>query len=336
MHHPLPEHLKQLIDRWLDDDLSEDEARGLYGLLAETPGAIEWMADRALLHQWLGKTITDLHSTKSLTAQIDPAKRWHVRSLLAAAIVTAFCLAALTIAMPRSASASANSRVQKALETCQPLADRHYRVHIDSRNGSRLQILRSRNDRNSSNLWVRGNQFVQQFEHSEERLAWGRDASGAVWFTIDGESAAVFKSREVPESLEELCDLRTLDLPTLLQTLLRDYDLTYRKQDRKVEMIDATVRPETQRPKYGRIEIEIDRESSMVRSVSMERIRDGRVVAIVHFDWIETKLAANNLYDLQSYLRSDAPIIDHRSPRGDRADLLREFLGKLRGSQWPR
>ncbi|MFM8172391.1 MAG: hypothetical protein ACKN81_02505 [Pirellulaceae bacterium] len=336
MQQPLSEHLRQLIDRWLDEDLPEDESETLHGLLAETSGAIEWMADRALLHQWLGKTITDLRSTESQTAKIDPSRRWHMRSLLAAAAVTAVSLAILIIAWPRSASASANFLVQKALATCQPIADRHYRVHVESRNALRLQMLRSRNDRNSSNLWVRGNQFVQRFEHSEERLAWGRDASGDVWFTVDGASAAVFRSREIPESLEEVCDLRTLDLPTLLQTLLRDYDLTYRRQDVEVETIQATVRPAIKRSKYGRIEIEIERESSMVRRVSMERVRDGRVVAIVHFDWIETKLAANTLYDIPSYLQPDAPILDHRSPRGDRADLLREFLGRLRVSQWPR
>ncbi len=334
--HPLPEHLKKLIDRWLDEDLPEDEAKELYSGLAETSGAIGWMADRALLHQWLGKTTTDLHFTKPPIARIDESGRWPVRSLLAAAIATAVGLALLTIAWPRSASASANFRVQQALEHCQPIADRHYQVYVENRNATRRQLLRSRNDRNSSTLWVRGNQFVQQFQHSGERLAWGRDAFGAVWFTVDGATAAVFQPNEIPDSLEEVCDLRSLDLATLLETLLRDYKLTFRGKAHEVETIEATVRPEIKRSKYGKIEIEIDRDSSMVRRVSMERIQNGRIAATVHFDWIETKIAPNSLYELSSYLRPEAPIVDHRSPRGERAELLKRFLGRLRVNQWSR
>ena len=52
----IPDTLRQQIDQWLDGDLPEGERTRLKESLEQTPEALEFLSDRALLHTMLAKS----------------------------------------------------------------------------------------------------------------------------------------------------------------------------------------------------------------------------------------------------------------------------------------
>jgi hypothetical protein len=133
--------------------------------------------------------------------------------------------------------------------------------------------------------------------------------------------------------LSDACDLRTLQLPTLLETLLSDYELEYSSRQPETSRILARSRSVTMSSKCGDIEIDIDPQSLLVRRVALERLRDQRVVAVVSFSLVEVRSREESLYELTAHLEPAARVLDHSGTVGGRSELLREFLQKLRAAQ---
>lgn len=82
--------------------------------------------------------------------------------------------------------------------------------------------------------------------------------------------------------------------------------------------------------KYGAAEIRIDTATRLVRQVSLERIEDGRVVALMTFTLRELRQQPNGMYRLKTHLQSDSGVLERGGRVGARAELLREFLQQLR------
>jgi hypothetical protein len=53
----LSEQQKQLLDRLLDNDLNEQEHVKAMEILESDPAAVEWLADRALMHAQLRRSM---------------------------------------------------------------------------------------------------------------------------------------------------------------------------------------------------------------------------------------------------------------------------------------
>jgi hypothetical protein len=232
--------------------------------------------------------------------------------------------------------ASAAELVRRALAEYQSTTDRRYTVQVETDAPLRRNTFRRRAIPAASTLWVRENMFVQLYDSQEEKLAWGRDAQGSVWFAIAGRSAAVFQAGEIPEPLQEVCDLRSLQLPTLLESLLKDFELEFSNQADGIATIVARPHSKISNSKYGVIEIEMDRNALLVRHVTMERLNDKRPVAMVRFSLEEIEPQEESLYELASHLQPGAEVFDRGTRRGKRSELLREFFQKLRTAPAPK
>lgn len=336
----IPDSLQQQIDQWLDDDLNEEDQVRLQRVLESTPEVLDFLCDRALLHQMLLKSADcesiafvaiDKPDTPASYASlpIHPASRLKLPWVWAssAAIV---CLLLITLFLLPDAIASPAVIVKKTLNAFRTEIDRCYTVKVDAEVPLRRNRLLRRAIPSDSKLWVRGSQFVQTYEDIDEPIAWGRNERGEVWFTVSGEALAVFEANEIPEVLQELCELRCLQLPNLLESLLRDYDLEYASSDQDSQVILAKPRAKSPKLKYGEVEVEVELNSLLVRRVTLERTKDSRPVAVISFLFEKTEQQPDAFYDPQTHSKIDSQVWDSGSRPGKRAELLREFLQKLR------
>ena len=313
------------VDRWLDDDLSVADEATLQQALEGEPGTLAHLADRALLHGLLRES-GDRAAVVAVSMQ--PRRRFDRRVACGVAAVLA-CIIVGGIVSLRPATASPTAVVRKALEACGTLVDRRYAVRIEpTGTGRRGFTVRPQSPRDST-LWVRGTRFVQMAEVPGRTLVWGRDARGAVWFAVSRRSVAVFEADEIPESLRDLCDLRTLDLETLLTSLLKDFECERIGSTSGVDTILARPRAGTA-SRVGPVEIEIDEDSLLVTNVVLERRHHDWAVGRVRFELEETSIGQESLYEWPDHVDSDADVRDRGAVPGARRELLGEFLRLLR------
>jgi hypothetical protein len=324
--------LKQRLDLWLDGELPAEEVALLQSELENSPDAVAVLADRAILSELLIRAAT----TEPIAGEsrVQPAlrsRRWFLRrSTWAAATAAVATLFLVSLAMIPKAVASPMALVQQALAACQALLDRRYTVEIEPNTVLRRGAFRQRAATPASTLWVRGPQFVQIFDSPVGKLVWGRDAEGTVWFTLAERVGAIFKAGEVPEQLEEICELRTLDLQNLLENLLSDFELEQSEQEGDNYRIEARPKPGRKSSKFGPVELEIERGTSLVRRATLERLNEGRTVAVVSFSLEEVAAQNDSLYEMNTYLQPNAEVFDRSSRRGRRSELLREFMQQIR------
>ena len=312
------------IDRWLDGDLPDEDEASLQRALEDDPESLAHFADRALL-QGLLREAAD--RAVMVGGRAEPRRRWPV-TWIAATVVACGVLAG-AVPIPQ-ATASPVAVVTKALEACRTVLDRRYVVRLEptqaALQGSRGHSLQPR----ESTLWARDARFVQTLEVADKRLVWGRDARGAVWFAGSRQAVAVFEADEIPDTLRELCDLRTLDIETLLGSLLADFDLERTGRTTSTDTILARPKAGAAPARFGPVQLEIDRQSMLVRSVVLERRHRDRAVAITRFTLAETASGREGQYEWRSHVDPDIEVRDRGSARGARRELLTEFLKILR------
>lgn len=322
----ISDDIRLKIDRWLEGDLPEADEAALRQALENDPASVAHLADRAVLHGLLRETggravVVKGHAGSRRTFGLPVAG-------IAAAVVACVVLAGLTSL--RQAAAGPVAVVQKALEACRTLPDRRYSVRIEPARpplrGSAGRPLSSR----ESMLWTRDARFVQSIEVSGRNLVWGRDVRGAVWFAVSRRVVAVFESDEVPESLRDACDLRTLDLQALLASLLAEFDLERTRRTASTETIVARPRRGADKPTHGAVEIEVERDSLLVKSIVLERLHREELVATVRLTLEEIGRRPDSLYLWQDHVDPDAEVHARSSRPGARRKLLAEFLGLMR------
>jgi hypothetical protein len=290
----IPDMLRQQIDQWLDGELPEGEQSRLKEAIEQTPEALEFLSDRALLHTMLAKSAAfdslTLHAALN-TSEVDHSSnkpllqpyRLLSQPWIWASSATVACLLLISMLLLPNVVASPAELVQKTLAEYRMAIDRCYAVKVETDGRPLRKRSPGRAIPADSTLWVRGNSFVQFFDSSGDPLVFGRDAEGKVWFTLSGKSAAIFEANEIPDVLQDVCDLRTLDVTTLLESLLQDYELKFTGREDSNHTILASPRSEVSNSKYGTVEIEIDSRSGLIRRVSLERLRAKRVLAVISF-----------------------------------------------------
>jgi hypothetical protein len=319
----IPHELTVQIDRWLDDDLSQQDSLELIESLKRTENAPEYLADRALLHTLLSQSIWS--SPPEISKPL-ARRRFRVAKpilLVACALLVILGILSPWVSMP-TVQASAQRVLKRTLVANRPTSDRRYSVRVE------FERQRSK----PSMLSVRNGQFVQSFETAGRKLVWGKSSSGDIWFTIDGHSVAVFQEYEIPSALEEVCDLRTLDLRILIESLLKDYDFQRFEHSANRDTITAVPKPQAIHPRFNKVQMEIDPVSLLVHKVELDRAFQGRTLAKVSFELEEITTHDGDFYHWKSHVRSDAEVLELGARRGQRAELLRDFLQLIRSPNY--
>jgi hypothetical protein len=319
----IPDELAQQIDRWLDGDLNQQDSLQLVESIHRIENASDYLADRALLHALLSKTICSMPPEISKTTEIYRFRVAKPIWLVACAILLMLGIMVPWVSMP-TVQASAERVLKRTLVANRPTSDRRYSVRVE------FERQRSK----PSMLSVRNGQFVQSFETAGRKLVWGKSSSGDIWFTIDGHSVAVFQEYEIPSALEEVCDLRTLDLRILIESLLKDYDFQRFEHSANRDTITAVPKSQAIHPRFNKVQMEIDPVSLLVHKVEIDRAFQGRTLAKVSFELEEITTHEEDFYHWKSHVRSDAEVLELGARRGQRAELLRDFLQLIRSPNY--
>lgn len=330
------EHTLELIRLRAEGLASEVQQRELESLLRDDAALREvfveyLMLDAALMSR--GREGAGAHAVEEagFERKVTPmptrrALRQPWMLAMAASVVFAALLGALMFVS--SGTASAAAVVQRALKAHAALLDRCYRVEV--RGAARAVVPR----RQESLLWTRGDRFWNQIEADGKSVAWGRDEAGGVWFALSRKEGARLAANEVPEALAQACELRSLELESLLRTILADFDLRREPASGGADVIHAELKADTV-SKYRSALLEVDTESGVLRRVELHREHQGRVVAVISAALVESSLQDETNYTLEGHLDADAGIYERENGRGHRGRLLMNFLDLVRVRSLP-
>jgi hypothetical protein len=196
-------------------------------------------------------------------------------------------------------------------------ADRCYRVEVTPAPGGLLEHLPAPLSPPAAKLWTRGDRFVTEWHAAGRAGAWGRDGQGRVWVTASPREGLRFDADELPEPLAVACDLRGLQLETLLLDVLVDCEP--RREPPVADTPLGAVRLRAE-PRPGRrlglrsVVIEVDRDTNEVRRLTLERAWRDRPLATVTFTRVEAGARADADYDLEGHLDAGADVFGRDRP----------------------
>lgn len=295
--------------------------------------AARWLLDEAALADCLRRSqIESLvrEEAQSLVPASGPgARRSWPRGWvsLAAAACFAAVAALVSVSLLTNASASPTAILKHALEAHSAMLDRCYRVEVQVAPGSpdakRLPATFE------SRLWTRGDRFWIETRTGERSVAWGREARGAIWFALSSELGVRLEADEVGERLALHCELRALQVESLLHTVLTDFDLRREPGGPGLQVIHAQLKAGGAHPLYRAALLEVDTESGVVRRVVLDRVHRGRPAATVTFTLLETGLQSEAAYTMAGHLAPQAKVYDRQTEPDKRGPLLARFFNAL-------
>ncbi len=255
-----------------------------------------------------------------------PVHVWHWPLTLRWVAVLGFVVvlvAVLLLLLPQ-AGANAATVLQQALKAHSTLLDRCYRVEVrGERDGDSPP-------RQQSRLWTRGNRFWNEMQTDGKTVAWGRDEAGGVWFALSPKVGARLAVDEVPEQLQTACDLRSVQMETLLREILAGFELRRESVSADRYLIHAQPKPGTANRKYSAVLLEVDSRTHVVQRIELQRAYQARTVATVTFALIESGLQNDASYTLEGHLDADGMAYARATRRGERGQVIAEFLKLVR------
>jgi hypothetical protein len=320
-----------LIQRYISGTITEAETEALEQQLKTDPALRDWYLDALNLDSALEATAESAQTALSLPVPLSQraltpvgatSTRWQAPLAWAAGFVAVASIGALMFVSLTPASAA--TIVREALKAHSALLDRCYRVEVrGERDGDAPP-------RQESLLWTRGDAFWTEIRGPEQTAPWGRDSSGSVWFALSPKIGARLTAAEVPEELETVCELRSVRLETLLREILADYELRREPATPETDLIHAEAKVGAAHAKYSSVLLEVDAGTHVLRRVTLHRAYAGRAVAVVSFTFIHSAMQSDVSYSLEGHLDPDGVVLDRRSGRGRRAQVIAEFLRLMR------
>ncbi|MFO0879106.1 MAG: hypothetical protein U0840_17315 [Gemmataceae bacterium] len=256
-----------------------------------------------------------------------PARRarWAWPLAAAAAVMAAFLL----WQGRAPAQASAESLLRETRQTYHLPLDRCYRVELEPvgtlADDPPLAVFRT------TRLWTRGDRFFVESVGPRLRWAWGRDEAGQIWMALGSRRGVRIDPDEVPRWLQLQCDLLTLRPEPLLGEILAHFHLhretSVDETGSTREVIHATRRFLPRLASLRSATLEIDPDSKVLRRLTLERVRQGNLVARVRYTLVETQPLDPARYDLAGHLDDDHEVYtrDHRPQR--RLVFLKRWFG---------
>jgi len=253
------------------------------------------------------------------------------RFLASAAALAACLLLGLYLAPAWQAhAATAEELVREARAAHRQPLDRCYLVELRA---SSLpdESAPLREASRTNRLWTRGDRFWMESANPTARWAWGRDDRGGLWIAAFGGRAGVrLDADEVPRSLDAACDVMSMRPDTLLDDVLRDFDLRREPPAADapgVRVIDAALKPGHAHPALAAARLELDAETRVIRRLVLHRTRGGQPVATVTYTLVETAPQDDGKYALDGHLLPPAEVYTRDRDPARRRDILRLWLG---------
>jgi len=200
---------------------------------------------------------------------------------------------------------------------------RVYAVEVEREPGHQASFMPPRDAR----ITTQGDRFFVTMSRGPREWTWGRDATGSIWLTLGRHRAIVVASDELGPPLRYLSDLYALEIENLLQNFRRHCDLERTADGVDSHLIHATPRVAGGRWGFLGATIEVDRESKVVRRLTLEREVPEFGRSTITFTLVDTRPADERLADPAGHLEEPFQLIT-RSIRPDRRrDVLVNWFG---------
>lgn len=235
------------------------------------------------------------------------------RRLVAGTVVAAALMLALSVFLFESspAQASVESLLREAKVAHAAPIDRCYR--FDSTHNAEVETLARWHP---TYLWTRGDQFWMAIEG--RFLALGLDQKDGTWIARTPQEGIRFDHEEpLPDYLALTCSICTMKIETLLDDVLRDFDVQRRDAagDLSVDVLTATLKP-GRKSSILAAELRIDRNSHVVQRLELTRRE-----TTVTYTLVETRRMNEDQYTLKGHLAPGAKIYT-RSRNPERRQIL--------------
>jgi len=265
---------------------------------------------------------------------VSPARRSRRWVFAAAGALAASVLVAVMLLIPGgNVQASPREVVERAKAVHETPTDRCYEVTVRFPDDLRERYPKLAADR-KSRLWTRGDRYF--VELPDGRGSWGRDEMGRVWITPTSNAGARFDTGELPQTLHEFFEVRTVHLPRLLSEVLANCELTWADTDQGRRASTRRVAAKSLLPKGGlvhRAEIDVAADSNVITRLAVTRETLWHQVT-TEFQLVSAEPPDQSMYHPEGHLVDGAPIYDRTHPL-PRLFLLANYLGPLNGDKKP-
>ncbi len=251
-------------------------------------------------------------------------RHWAWPMVAAAAVIATFLLWQESV----PARTSAKQLVQEARKVHLLPLDRCYLVEL-RKESELLEEASPVVPPRVTHLWTRGDRFFVEATDPQFRRTWGRDDQGRVWMAFGPHRAIRIEPDEVPRWLNLYCDTLTMQPEALLGELLTHFELTREPSptDSACHIVRARRTFDHPLAALRSAVLELDSETKVLRRLTLERMRQGRLVATVTYTLAETRLLDSDKYELEGHLQTPYEIYtrDHRPER--RLVYLKRWFG---------
>lgn len=237
-----------------------------------------------------------------------------------AAILIAFVLGRWDTA----AHASATSLVRAARSVHALAVERCYVVTVEKpSDGGNKSFLLPWND---VRIWTQGNRFWVEAKRNDRHWAWGRNAEGAVWLTLGNHRGLQVEADEIGGALQNICDLYSLELESLLDSFQNRWSLTSESNSETTHTITARpTRQTSHRPTEA--VIEVDRETKAVRRLSLVHNEGTLNESRVTFTLVDSRSPDESKYEPRGHLEEPYRILTRQFSPEKRLEFLTSWFG---------
>lgn len=306
-----------LLDSLLSEELSGDSLATLIDLMADPQvRAASPDAETDALHP----------KTRLAPNGRRRPKSWYVRGAGWIVAVAALILVVAIIAgrTEKQAFADATQVVQAAVHAHAEPVERVYAVKVERDDPPAAHIALPKDVRVST----LGNSFWVEIRSERGHLCFGRGEDGEIWVAHGPWRGMRIEPDEVGPMLQDIANLYSLNLESLLQGVLEGHELERPVTEGTTRVIKAT--PKSYNRGWVRdVTIEVDVETKSVRRLVVQRFAPRGSSATVTFTLVDARLPDESQYRLEGHVREPDRVLTRNSRPDRRRVLLENWCGPL-------
>jgi hypothetical protein len=306
-----------ILDSLLSEDLSRDSLATLIDLVADSE-----VTDASL------NSDTDAVRPKARLAPNGRRRRtsWYLHTASWIVAVAALILVVAIIARrtQKEAFADATRIVQAAVYAHAEPVERVYAVKVERHDSPSPDFVLPRDVRVSTF----GNRFWVEIMSVRGHLCFGRGEDGEIWVALGQWRGMRIEPDEVGPMLQDIADLYSLNLESLLQGVLEGHELETLVTEGTTRAIKAIPKS----PHHGWVRkatIEVDQETKAVRRLVVQRLAPRGGSATVTFTLVDARLPDESQYRLEGHVSKPDRVLTRESRPDRRRVLLENWIGPL-------
>jgi hypothetical protein len=341
-----------LISQIIDGGLSPSESNELQNLVQSQPELFDHAADQLILDSMLAEEL----GTEPMKAFVDIVSETNFSGVTSAKEVDAFVqssqrannwlshpstglrkpaywMIAASLLMigaffagrwDSNAFASSSSILRAALATHSERIERVYVVEYQRENSALLGF----NPPKDVRVMTQGDRFWVEMNRNEKRWTWGREADGSLWLAFGQKRAIRIGPDEVGQPLQYLSSVYSLNLETILGSILKEFHMTYSDGSDTTHVI--TAKPKKKSPSWlHEIVIEVDKETKTVRRLLIRRSNPALGESSVNFTLVDSRFPDESMYRAEGHLSESSNVLSIDSSLDKRREILMGWFGGM-------